>query len=140
MQRLQLEMSSNHTNIEKAVDRAESFFSEWLEDEDLVYNLVLLTSEAVTNGMEHGNRFDESKKVFIEFVVCDTRIEISVEDQGPGFTREQVPNPLSDSKLFADGGRGLFLLESIADEVNYEKDGRKTRVIFNRNSAHSSSE
>ncbi len=140
LQRLQLEMSSNHSNIERAVNRAESFFGEWLDDEDLVYNLVLLTSEAVTNGMEHGNRFDESKRVFIEFVVCDSRIEISVEDEGPGFSREQVPDPLSDAKLFADGGRGLFLLESIADEVNYENEGRKTRVIFHRNSAHSSSE
>ena len=125
-------MASSHANIEKAVDQAESFFSKLLDDEDLIYNLVLLTSEAVTNGMEHGNRFNESKMIFVEFVVDAKRIEISVEDQGPGFVREQVPDPLTDAQLFASGGRGLFLLESIADEVTYENEGRKTRVFFDR--------
>ena len=131
-QRLRLVLASTHLNIQKAVDQAEAFFSVWLDDEELIYSLVLLTSEAVTNGIEHGNKFDASKKVIIEFVVAKARIEISVEDEGPGFVRSDVPNPLGDAQLFASGGRGLFLLESIADEVAYEKEGRRTRVIFNR--------
>ncbi len=124
-------MASEQVNIERAVERAESFFSDHVDNEDLLYNLVLLTSESVTNGMEHGNKFDSSKNVVIEFFVGVDRIEISVEDEGVGFAREVVPNPLEEEHLFDSGGRGLFLLESLADEVHYELEGRRIRVVFN---------
>ena len=130
--RLRLVMASEHANLEEAVERAETFFSSHLDDEDLIYNLVLLTSEAVTNGMEHGNHFDPNRSVIIEFSVNAQMAEIVVEDQGPGFRRDTVPDPLTEEHLFDAGGRGLFLLEHLADEVRYELDGRRTRVIFRR--------
>ncbi len=125
-------LASEHPNVEQAVEQAESFFKDHVLDEDLLYNLVLLTSEAVTNGMEHGNAFDPAKSVTVEFKVSTGSLEIVVEDEGPGFERDRVPDPLSEDHLFDDGGRGLFLLESIADEVNYELGGRRTRVTFRR--------
>lgn len=125
-------LASEHPNVEQAVEQAESFFKDHVDDEDLLYNLVLLTSEAVTNGMEHGNDFDPAKSVTIEFKVATGLLEIMVEDEGPGFERKGVPNPLSEDHLFDDGGRGLFLLEALADEVKYELGGRRTRVTFHR--------
>jgi serine/threonine-protein kinase RsbW len=125
-------LASEHQNVEQAVEQAESFFKEHVGDEDLLYNLVLLTSEAVTNGMEHGNDFDPGKSVVVEFKVMPAALEITVEDEGPGFERKRVPSPLSEDHLFDDGGRGLFLLESLADDVRYELGGRRTRVTFRR--------
>jgi len=123
-------LASEHANVEQAVEQAETFFSAHVEDDDVVYNLVLLTSEAVTNGMEHGNQFDPEKNVTLEFRVSGSAIEIVVEDEGPGFERGFVPDPLREDHLFASGGRGLFLLESLADEVKYEDGGRRIRVTF----------
>ena len=125
-------LASEHPNVEQAVEQAESFFKDHVEDEDLLYNLVLLTSEAVTNGMEHGNDFDPGKSVTVEFKVSSAVLEIIVEDEGPGFERTEVPSPLSEDHLFDDGGRGLFLLESLADDVRYELGGRRTCVTFRR--------
>jgi serine/threonine-protein kinase RsbW len=125
-------LASEHANVEQAVEQAESFFGEHVTDDDLLYTLVLLTSEAVTNGMEHGNDFDPAKSVTVEFRVSTGSFEIVVEDEGLGFERNRVPNPLSEDHLFDDGGRGLFLLESLADEVRYELGGRRTRVTFRR--------
>ena len=127
---LRMVLASEHPNVELAVEQAESFFKDHVIDEDLLYNLVLLTSEAVTNGMEHGNDFDPSKSVTVELKVSPASLEIVVEDEGPGFERRRVPNPLSEDHLFDDGGRGLFLLESIADEVNYELGGRLLRGLL----------
>lgn len=125
-------LASEHMNVEQAVEQAESFFKDHVDDEDLLYNLVLLTSEAVTNGMEHGNEFDPGKSVIVEFSVTVRSLEIMVEDEGPGFERRRVPNPLSEDHLFDSGGRGLFLLEALADDVRYELGGRRTRVTFRR--------
>lgn len=125
-------LASEHLNVEQAVEQAESFFKAHVDDEELLYSVVLLTSEAVTNGMEHGNDFDPAKSVVIEFTVNATSLEVMVEDEGPGFKRADVPSPLSEDHLFDSGGRGLFLLESLADEVRYELGGRRTRVRFKR--------
>ncbi len=125
-------LASKHVNVERAVNQAEAFFKSHVDDEELLYNLVLLTSEAVTNGMEHGNEFDPEKSVIVEFVASGLILEVVVEDEGPGFERDSVPSPLSEDHLFDSGGRGLFLLESLADEVKYERGGRRTRVTFRR--------
>ena len=129
---LRMVLASEHPNVEQAVEQAESFFKDHVDDEELLYNLVLLTSEAVTNGMEHGNHFDAAKSVIVEFRASDHSLEIMVEDEGPGFERRRVPSPLTEDHLFDSGGRGLFLLESLADDVGYELGGRRIRVTFRR--------
>jgi len=43
-----------------------------------------------------------------------------------------VADPLDDDHLLADGGRGIFLIEKLADDVKYENEGRKIGILFNR--------
>ena len=129
-----LTISSRFENLEEVVERAQAFFSGVSSDEDFVYNAVLLTSEAVTNAIEHGNSLDESKSVRIEFISTDESHQLWVEDEGEGFSPGEVKDPLRDENLLADGGRGIFLIEHIADEVRYEKGGRRIGMLFHRNS------
>ncbi|HAY36364.1 MAG: ATP-binding protein [Bacteroidetes Order II. Incertae sedis bacterium] len=126
-----IEISSSFDELEGIVDEAEAFFGQCFTDDEKVYTGVLLASEMVTNAIEHGNELVESKKVFIEFHKKDTTVELWVEDQGSGFVRESVSNPLSEEHLFDDGGRGIFLIEKLADKVLYEKEGRRVGVLFN---------
>jgi serine/threonine-protein kinase RsbW len=127
-----LTISSKFENLEDVVERAESFFSGVSSDDDFVYNAVLLTSEAVTNAIEHGNSLDPSKSVYIEFISTDDTHELWVEDEGPGFAPEDVKDPLREENLLEDGGRGIFLIEHLADEVRYEKGGRRIGMVFFR--------
>lgn len=124
------EIPSSFKELEAIVDAAEVFFGSCFEDDEKVYACVLLTSEAVTNAIEHGNAFDESKKVIIEFKKTDSGAELWVEDEGGGFVRSAVADPLSEEHLFDDGGRGLFLIEKMADKVVYEKGGRRVGIIL----------
>ena len=124
------EIPSSFKELEAIVDAAEVFFGSCFEDDEKVYACVLLTSEAVKNAIEHGNAFDESKKVIIEFKKTDSGAELWVEDEGGGFVRSAVADPLSEEHLFDDGGRGLFLIEKMADKVVYEKGGRRVGIIL----------
>ena len=127
----QFVISSTFEELEEVVERAESFFSDVSDDEDFVYTAVLLASEAVTNAIEHGNELDAAKKVHIEFYADAKTRQLWVEDEGAGFSPEHVDDPLEDENLLADGGRGIFLIEELADEVRYEKEGRRIGMIFN---------
>ena len=127
-----LEIFSTFDELERIVDEAEAFFGSCFSEDDRVYTCVLLASEAVTNALEHGNALDETKKVFIEFRLSEKCVELWVEDQGPGFDRKSVADPLDEENLLADGGRGIFLIEKLADDVRYENEGRRIGILFNR--------
>lgn len=130
--RLHLELASEFEELEVAVEAAQAFADSYIEDEDLAYKVVLLTSEAVTNAMEHGNSLDPGKKVRMELQLFPDHIALCVEDEGPGFDPNAVSDPLAADNLLNDGGRGLFLIEELADEVTYENEGRRIRLRMNR--------
>ncbi|MDA1027928.1 MAG: ATP-binding protein [Bacteroidetes bacterium] len=127
-----IEIFSTFEELERVVDEVEAFCASCFSNEDKVYTGVLLASEAITNAIEHGNALDATKTVLIEFKSTLKAVEIWVEDQGPGFDRSKVADPLDAEHLLADGGRGVFLIEKLADEVKYEKEGRRVGIIFNR--------
>lgn len=130
--RLEMTIQSSFDDLERVVDQAEAFFSTHSEDEDLVYKAVLLASEAVTNAIEHGNESIVERKVEIVFEELAGAFIIEVEDEGEGFQRSEVEDPLDADNLLEDGGRGLFLIERMADEVRYEHGGRRTVIRFDR--------
>jgi len=96
---------------------------------DLIRSLVpLIVDEAVTNAMKHGNGWDPAKTVHMRFALDEEGFDLRVTDQGEGFQRDRVADPLSQERLTVEGGRGLFLMEQLMDEVRYE-DGGRTVVL-----------
>ena len=55
---LHLRLSSGFKNLERAVEEAEAFMATVTDDDDLTYRVTLLTSETVTNAIEHGHRWN----------------------------------------------------------------------------------
>ncbi|MCB0719031.1 MAG: ATP-binding protein [Bacteroidetes bacterium] len=130
---LTLILPSSFESIERIVDEVETFFGPYCSD-DLLYKLQLLASEAVTNGIEHGNNYDDGKNVTVVFMVSEERTVVSVEDQGMGFDRARVSNPTEGDHLLDSGGRGLFLMERMADDVSYDLNGRRVTITLLRGS------
>lgn len=126
----QFSLPSDPAVLDRVVDIADSFARAHTEDEELAYRIVLLTTEAVTNAIEHGNEGDPAKSVILDFSLRDGYIEVSVQDEGQGFNPESRQNPLAEANLLDEGGRGIFLIESLADEFFYELGGRKVRMVF----------
>lgn len=131
-QKLHFKLPSTFDILEQVVEETEAFMQKICDDEDLVYRIVLLTSEAVTNAIEHGNKLDASKEVVINLEAHSDRFELSVQDEGVGFEAEQIPDPLSSDNLLEGRGRGLFFMDQMADQVLRELDGRVLRLVFHR--------
>lgn len=123
-------IASKFEELEMVVDTAEAFYKQCFDQEDRIFTGVLLASEVVTNAIEHGNQNDESKRVIIEFRSLPGRSECWVEDEGNGFDREAIADPLASENLLEDVGRGIFLIERMADEVIYENGGRRVGIIL----------
>jgi len=75
--------------------------------------------ESVTNAMVHGNQEDESKSVEVVFNCHDNELEIEVRDQGEGFDPANVPDPTNAENLLKTSGRGIFLMRTFMDEIEW---------------------
>jgi serine/threonine-protein kinase RsbW len=125
-------LSSDYASLETVVEDTEAYLSEFDVDEDLAYRVVLLATEAVTNAIEHGNDLDPEKNVIMECRCDPDRITLTVEDEGGGFDPSKLSSPLEEEHLLDPGGRGLFLMDNMADEVGFEEEGRRIRLVFFR--------
>ncbi len=118
------------------LDQLEGFLNQLQEaasfNDELYAKLMLVLSEAVTNGMLHGNKLDKSKKVVTEAAVePESKITITVTDEGEGFVPDEVPDPLAEENLLKTSGRGVYLMKEYADEVEYNDKGNQLKLVFN---------
>lgn len=128
--RLRVTLASSFEELNEIVDLGEAFVAKHTSDEDFAYKVVLLTTEAVTNAIEHGNALDETKQVHVEMSCEAGLISVAVQDEGAGFDPNAIKNPLKEENLLAEGGRGVFLIEEMADRVTYEDEGRRITMFF----------
>ena len=98
-------------------------------DEETQEHVNLAVIEAGTNAIKHGNKEDVEKTVTFEFLIDDSQLTIIITDEGSGFQREDVANPLEPENLLKSSGRGLFLMEAYMDEVGYEADGTIVKMV-----------
>jgi len=102
---------------------------------DYTMNLPLALDEAVSNAIIHGNRRDRQKRVDVEGQIDSQSVRVKVRDEGQGFERDLSRDPVHPENLLAPSGRGLFLIESVMDEVRHTHDGRCIEMVKRARSA-----
>jgi serine/threonine-protein kinase RsbW len=86
--------------------------------EDTLHWVDLAVREAVANAIRHGNQQDPAKKVDVDFEFDGDEVVIRVQDEGEGFTPEEVPDPLAAENLLRPGGRGLLYMRNSMDAID----------------------
>ncbi|MHC4062823.1 MAG: ATP-binding protein [Planctomycetota bacterium] len=94
-----------------------------------VFAIHLALEEAFLNAIKHGNKMDARKEIKIDYMVDPDRIEICLTDEGNGFDPESVPDPRRSENLYRTHGRGLFLIRSYMDVVEFNERGNCVRMI-----------
>jgi serine/threonine-protein kinase RsbW len=97
--------------------------------EQCLFAIKIAIEEALVNAIKHGNKLDPRKHVTIEASITPRQAEISIEDEGPGFDRKSVPDPLADENLEKSTGRGILLIESYMNQVSWDHGGRRVRMV-----------
>lgn len=94
-----------------------------------IFAVHLALEEALINAIKHGNKMDPAKEVKIDYSVSSDKVEISMTDEGEGFDPEVVPDPRHGKNLYKNDGRGLLLMQSYMDVVEYSKRGNSVRMV-----------
>lgn len=82
--------------------------------------------EALHNAIMHGSRGDAKKKVSVCCLCAEDKgMLLVVRDFGPGFDPTRVPDPTKAETIYAEHGRGIFLMRQMMDRVRFQKGGRQ---------------
>ncbi|MDW3196973.1 MAG: ATP-binding protein [Cytophagales bacterium] len=120
-------LSENIRIIESFIDNAKEKYA--LND-DIYGNIMIAVTESVNNAILHGNKGDKSKSVDLQLKLEENTIRFTVEDEGEGFQYDELPDPTAPENLENPGGRGIFLMKHLCDEVTFKDEGRVVELTF----------
>ena len=118
----------------RSVVAVESFLEEvaskYRVNPDTYGNILVSLTEAVTNAIRHGNQCDEKKTVRIQLKKCKDILAFRVSDEGCGFDHTSLPDPTCPELIDQPGGRGVFLMRALCDEVSFLDNGSTVEMHF----------
>jgi serine/threonine-protein kinase RsbW len=92
--------------------------------------IELALGEALANAVVHGCKSDPSKIIECDVACDETRgMLIVVRDPGTGFDPADLPSPVQGQNIYSEHGRGIYLINQLMDEVNFQKNGTEIHMI-----------
>lgn len=99
-----------------------------------IFRTRLALDEAIGNAIRHGHDGDRAKPVEVFYHITPQRILAKVQDLGAGFDPDKVPDPLHVEDLGRPAGRGLLLMRSFMDRVEFNPSGNCVTMVKFRSS------
>lgn len=100
--------------------------------EDYYGNVLIAVTEAVNNAIQHGNNSNSSLNVDVAVGDKETDFCFSVKDYGNGFDYNDLPDPTAPENIEKENGRGIFLMRSLAEEIEFEDGGTNVTIYFSK--------
>src|ERR1700683_1857590 len=117
----EIQIPSRLGSVKLAMSRAAELARSMGFDEERIEDLKTAVAEACINAMEHGNKLDETLPVGVILCKGPDSLEVRVVDTGTG-PPAQSAAPDIDRKMHEEEtprGMGMFLIESLVDEVEW---------------------
>lgn len=120
-------LTENIRIVESFIDNAKEKFE--LND-DIYGNIMIAVTESVNNAIVHGNEGDKNKNVLLSLQFEEQLVRFIIEDEGKGFDYNSLPDPTAPENLEKTGGRGIFLMKNLCDDVKFENEGKRVALSF----------
>lgn len=125
-----LRLNSNLRCVSQVEDYVEKLVNKHKLSPDKRGNILISLTEAVTNAIRHGNENDESKTVELEIQEQENGLAVRVSDEGDGFDYGNLPDPTSPDHIMECGGRGVYLMRALSDELSFRNNGSTVEMRF----------
>ena len=97
---------------------------------DVYGKLLLAVVEGVNNAIMHGNKLQKEKDALVEYDITDKEIVFQITDSGEGFDYRNLPDPTTPENIERTHGRGIFLMNHLADELEFNEPGNTVKMVF----------
>lgn len=97
-------------------------------EQDKVEEIRLALIEACLNAIEHSKSKD--RKVYINFVIHEDELEITIQDFGAGFNVEEIRKKIAERapRTLVKRGWGLQIMEGLMDRVEVKSSSKGTLI------------
>lgn len=126
----ELKLESKIENITFVENLIDDISKEYNIGSEMYGNILVAVIEAVNNAILHGNKLDISKKFSVTVEHNSKILSFTIIDEGNGFDFENVPDPTKVGNVEKPDGRGVFLMNHLADQVDYEGTGNILKLQF----------
>ncbi len=104
-----------------------------VDREALAFHLNLVVTEAMANAVKHGAQGEPTKTVRICVSIDDENLQVQLYDHGEGF---ELNAGTSEADALQEHGRGLFLMRSVMDSVEYRRAESGNVLEMRKSLAH----
>jgi len=125
-----IELSSKLESLSEIENFIDDVCDQYQFGEDHYGNILIALTEAVNNAITHGNKLDPTKKVNLNMETTSNNVEFTIKDEGLGFNHNEVPDPTLPENIEKLSGRGIFLMKTLADHVDFEENGTIIKLRF----------
>lgn len=123
-------VKSKSNALKEAEDKLKNVIGKLNLSESEEHNLLVAASEAVNNAISHGNKNDPDKRVVLDVDYEGREVVVTVEDEGRGFDPDELPDPLAPENLLKPSGRGIHIMKSLMDKVDFNFTRHGTKIIM----------
>lgn len=123
--RLRIDMAPSVENLDRACGDVRNFLEHCGEHES-IFNVILLTREALGNAIIHGSGLSPDRPVCYELDLRDGSAYLTVTDAGNGWDWRSHGFELPPRGQ--EEGRGLFIIRSYSDDVTFNDKGNRITI------------
>lgn len=110
----------------------------FISDKKSLTDILIATEEAIANIMEHSFNKKDILPIYFKLTFYDKKFIIQIEDfgkKGSDFDFHMTGNYKSHKELRekvkkTGRGMGVFLIKNIMDDIKYESDDKKNKIIM----------
>ena len=106
-----------------------TFLAEQGVAEKELFSYELCISEASNNAVEYAEGYARNLRPVAEALFTPSQIELRVTDHTAGF---DLPEKIAAPSPLTDRGRGLFLIQSVMDEVRYLRGTKENTLVMRK--------
>jgi len=129
----------------------------WLVSDEDLHDVKVCLYEALTNAFEHGNLgisgevktkylekgqqhwrdylmeqmadvVNVEKAIRVNLTINEELMRVAIQDEGPGFDYRSRTQDVDPEELFRSSGRGLLLIQSLMDAVEFNDSGNEVTM------------
>ena len=125
-----LKLTSNPGSVSAVEPFVERLVDRYNLGPDKQCNILISLTELATNAIILGNCEEEAKTVQVRSRKEKGCISVRVTDEGSGFDYNSLPDPTAPENLCRCGGRGVFLMKQLADNIRFYNNGSTVEMRF----------
>jgi serine phosphatase RsbU (regulator of sigma subunit)/anti-sigma regulatory factor (Ser/Thr protein kinase) len=126
---LRLAFAPDRASARAVSVKIRSFLAEQGVPEKELFSYELCIAEASNNAVEYADGDCRHLKPIAEVLFTPSQIELRVTDHTAGFV---LPECIASPSPMTDRGRGLFLIQSVMDEVRYLRGTTENTLVMRK--------